>query len=60
MKGVDLHRFERDYGGDLLRRLEMNAVQLRDAGLLRVAEGRLMLTERGILLTDEALARLSV
>ena len=33
---------------------------LRQAGLLRVLEGRLTLTDRGILLLDEALARLSV
>jgi oxygen-independent coproporphyrinogen-3 oxidase len=60
MKGLDLLRFEREYGVDLRRRLERNAVPLGDAGLLRVSEGRLMLTERGILLLDEALARLSV
>jgi oxygen-independent coproporphyrinogen-3 oxidase len=60
MKGLDLLRFEREYGGDLLRRLERNAVQLRDAGFLRLTDGRLRLTERGILLSDEALARLSV
>jgi oxygen-independent coproporphyrinogen-3 oxidase len=60
MKGLDLIRFEREYGADLRRRLERNAVPLADAGLLRVSEGRLMLTERGILLSDEALARLSV
>jgi oxygen-independent coproporphyrinogen III oxidase len=60
MKGLDLLRFEMEYGPDFLRRLESNAVPLRDAGLLRVTDGRLMLTERGILLSDEALARLTV
>lgn len=60
MKGLDLLRFEREYGTDVLRRLENNAVPLRDAGLLCVTDGLLRLTERGILLADEALARLSV
>ncbi len=57
-QGLDLSRFEREFGPDPLRRLERNAVLLRDAGLLRVKEGRLTLTDRGILLLDEALARL--
>ena len=60
MKGLDLLRFEREYGADLLRRLERNAVPLKDAGLLRMTEGCLRLTDRGILLSNEALARLSV
>ena len=59
-KGLDLSRFEQEFGPDRLGRLERNAVPLRDAGLLRVKEGRLTLTDRGILLLDEALARLSV
>jgi oxygen-independent coproporphyrinogen-3 oxidase len=59
-KGLDLSRFEQEFGPDRLIRLERNAVLLRDAGLLRVKEGRLTLTNRGILLLDEALARLSV
>jgi len=60
MKGLDLLRFEREYGADLLLRLERNVVPLRDAGLVRVTEGRLTLTGRGILLSNAALARLSV
>lgn len=59
-KGLDLYKFGQEFGADLLRRLERNAVPLRDAGLLREKEGRLTLTERGILLSDEALARLSL
>lgn len=59
MKGLDLLRFEMEYGSGFLRRLQSNAVPLRDAGLLCVTNGRLRLTERGILLSDEALARLS-
>ena len=59
-KGLDLSRFEQEFGPDLLRRLERNAVPLRNAGLLCVKDRRLTLTNRGILLSDEALARLSV
>jgi oxygen-independent coproporphyrinogen-3 oxidase len=60
MKGLDLLRFEMEYGADVLRRLERSAVPLRDAGLLCVTDRRLRLTERGILLLDEALTSLSV
>jgi oxygen-independent coproporphyrinogen-3 oxidase len=60
MKGLDLLRFEQEYGADLLRRLEKNAAPLTDAGLLCMTEGRLRFTDRGILLSNEALARLSV
>jgi len=60
MKGLDLIRFEREYGTDLLRRLERNAVSLREEGLLQRTEGVLRLTDRGILLSNEALARLAV
>jgi oxygen-independent coproporphyrinogen III oxidase len=59
-QGLDLSRFEQEFGPDVLRRLERNAVPLWEAGLLRVKAGRLTLTDRGILLLDEALARLSV
>jgi oxygen-independent coproporphyrinogen-3 oxidase len=60
MKGLDLVRFKMEFGADLLDRLERNALPLRDAGLLNLAEGRLRLTDSGILLSNEALARLSV
>lgn len=60
MKGLDLRCFEIEFGADLLHQLEKNAVPLLNAGLLRQSEGRLSLTERGILLSNEALARLSV
>jgi len=59
-KGLDLSRFEQEFGHELLCRLERNAAPLRQAGLLRMLEGRMTLTDRGILLLDEALARLSV
>jgi oxygen-independent coproporphyrinogen-3 oxidase len=60
MKGLDLLRFEREYGGDILRRLELNAVPVREAGLLQTSGGVLKLTDRGILLSNEALARLAI
>jgi oxygen-independent coproporphyrinogen-3 oxidase len=59
-KGLDLVRFKREFGADLLDLLERNAIPLRDAGLLSLADGRLRLTDSGILLSNEALARLSV
>jgi oxygen-independent coproporphyrinogen-3 oxidase len=59
-KGLDLVRFNREFGADLLGLLERNAIPLMDAGLLSLAEGRLRLTGSGILLSNEALARLSV
>jgi len=60
MKGLDVRRFEREYGPDFLLRLERNAVPLRERGLLHLSEGHLRLTDRGILLSDEALVRLSL
>ena len=60
MKGLDLVRFKLEFGADLLGLLERNAVPLMDAGLLSLADGRLRLTDSGILLSNEALARLSV
>jgi coproporphyrinogen III oxidase-like Fe-S oxidoreductase len=59
-KGLDLIRFEREFGSDLLHRLEQNAVPVMEAGLLRTTGGVLKLTDRGILLSNEALARLAV
>lgn len=59
MKGLDLLRFEQAHGTDLLRGLERNAVKLRDAGLLSVSGGRMKLTDRGVLLSDEVFAWLS-
>jgi coproporphyrinogen III oxidase-like Fe-S oxidoreductase len=56
---VDLHRFQRDYGTGLLKRLEENIGMIEAAGLLQITGGHLKLTERGFLLSDEALTRLS-
>jgi len=59
VQGVDLHRFQRDYGTGLLKRLEENIGMFEPAGLLQMTDGHLRLTERGFLLSDEALTRLS-
>ena len=60
LKGLDLIRFEREFGSAILRRLEQNAVPVMEAGLLQTTRGLLRLTDRGILLSNEALARLAV
>jgi coproporphyrinogen III oxidase-like Fe-S oxidoreductase len=57
---VDLHRFQRVYGTALLKRLKENIGALETAGLLLHTDGHIRLTERGFLLADEALTRLSV
>jgi oxygen-independent coproporphyrinogen-3 oxidase len=59
-QGVDLHRFQRVYGTALLKRLKENIGALETAGLLLHTDGHIRLTERGFLLADEALTRLSV
>jgi oxygen-independent coproporphyrinogen-3 oxidase len=59
-RGVDLMRYEQKYGAEALTQLVRNAAPLIDASLLVEANGRLMFTERGILVANEALARLSV
>ena len=57
-KGVDLRKYEQEFGPEASRYLEACIATLRDSGLVRVKDGRLMLTNRGILLSDEALTRL--
>lgn len=59
-QGVDLHRFQRLYGTAILKRLKENIGALETAGLLLMTDGHLRFTERGFLLADEVLARLSV
>ena len=59
-EGVDLARFERDFGADTSRQLEENATPLQQAGLLEKTRGRIRLTGRGFLLANEALARLAL
>ena len=57
-KGIDLRKYEQEFGPEASRYLEACIDALRDSGLVRVRDGRLMLTDRGVLLSDEALTRL--
>ncbi len=58
-EGLDLHRYQLEYGDVFLKRLETNMASLVAAGLLDVKEERATLTQRGILLLNEALVRLA-
>ncbi len=58
VEGVDLVRYERDFGAAAVQLLGKNAAPLKQAGLIEESKGRIRLTERGFLLADEALARL--
>jgi oxygen-independent coproporphyrinogen-3 oxidase len=57
-QGVDLRKYEQEFGPEASRRLESCIASLRDSGLVRVRDGRLMLTDRGVLLSNEAFTRL--
>jgi oxygen-independent coproporphyrinogen-3 oxidase len=59
-RGVDLGRFRHECGDSSYDRLQATLGPLRDAGLLVVCDGYVRLTDRGVLLCNEALARLSV
>lgn len=58
--GVDLRRFQQEFGDSTFSRLQISLGPLRDAGLLLIQNGHASLTDRGIMLCNEALARLSV
>jgi oxygen-independent coproporphyrinogen-3 oxidase len=57
-QGVDLRKYEQEFGPEASRHLESCIASLRDAGLVHVRDGRLMLTDRGVLLSNEAFTRL--
>ena len=59
-RGVDLRRFHDEQGDNSFRRLQASMTPLSDAGLIRIIDGQVRLTDRGALLCNEALARLSV
>ncbi len=59
MQGMDLSEFLQAYGETLMQQLELNIAELRGRDLIRIHEGRLQLTECGILLSDEVVARIS-
>ena len=54
--GIDLAAWRRDFGGDLPDRLEV--ARFMENGLLRLADGRLQPTPRGMLLADRLPGRL--
>ncbi len=56
--GVELQRYEREYGIETLERLARNAARFVDAGLLGLAGGRLRLSARGMLFSNEVLSAL--
>ncbi len=58
--GVDLSRFGEEFGPASLKQLECNTTPLLQAGLIVKRNGRIMLTERGFLLANDALARLAL
>ncbi len=58
-EGLDLRRYRLEYGDFFLKRLEANMASVVAAGLLEVKEERATLTQRGILLLNEALVRLA-
>jgi oxygen-independent coproporphyrinogen-3 oxidase len=57
-KGMDLYRYEKEFGARLFAQLERNMNPLLREGLLLISEGSVRLTDRGILLSNEALSRL--
>ena len=59
VQGVDLLRFRREHGTDLLNHLREGIGSLTAAGLILIMDERLRLTDRGFLLSDEVLKRLS-
>jgi len=59
-QGVELRRFQQDFGDNTFNRLQASLGPLSDAGLILIHDGYVSLTDRGILLSNEALVRLSV
>ncbi len=57
-RGIELTRYEQEFGADLFQRLETNAAPLKQAGLIEEYEARLRLSKSGFLLADQVLARL--
>jgi oxygen-independent coproporphyrinogen-3 oxidase len=52
-EGVELTQFRNQYGLDPIESFGDDYARLRDAGLIAVSDGRLALTERGRLLSNE-------
>ena len=56
MRGIDLESYRVRFGMDLLEQFNGELDRLQAAGLIAIAEERLMLTTRGALLSNEVLA----
>jgi oxygen-independent coproporphyrinogen-3 oxidase len=52
-EGIDLAAFQANYGLDVQDRHASELARLNDAGLIQIASGRLSLTDRGMLLSNE-------
>ena len=53
IEGVDLEELSRRFGRDPARLFASEISRLRDLGLISLEEGRLRLTERGLLLANQ-------
>lgn len=58
-EGIELSRFEQEYGRHAADRLAKKAELLGSTGLVSLSSGRVRLTGRGILLSDDVIGRLS-
>lgn len=56
--GIDLEQYRDRAGGEAVDALQRRLAELDDAALFRLQGRRLMLTERGLLLSNEALSRI--
>jgi oxygen-independent coproporphyrinogen-3 oxidase len=58
MRGLDLEDYRARFGSDLRDRFEADLSRLREAGLIEINQGRMRLTTRGALLSNEVFAAL--
>lgn len=56
--GIDLFRFEEDFGSHEYKRLRDNAEKGLAAGLLEIKDDGLRLTEKGVMISDEIIVEL--
>ncbi|MCY7345896.1 MAG: radical SAM family heme chaperone HemW [Pyrinomonadaceae bacterium] len=55
-KGVDLEQYEAHFGINLIEKYAADFEHLKDSGLIEIAAGRLKLTRRGFLFSNEVFA----
>jgi oxygen-independent coproporphyrinogen-3 oxidase len=51
--GVEMNEFRNTYGIDIMERYDDDILRFVDLGLLKIDNGRIQLTSRGILLSNE-------